>query len=695
VPPFDRDAALKAAEKALKTGKVDAAIAEYAKIVAAQPRDWNTANTLGDLYVRTNKLDKGIEQYTRIADHLTEEGFYPKAQALFKKILKLKPDHEYSMLKSGELAAKQGTLADAKQFFLQVAERRKARGDRKGAAEVAIRLGTLDPEDLDARLRAGQLAAETGDALLAIREFRDVASRLEKQGKHPEALNTLQLAFDLDPSDESTRARLFAAYVHVDPQKAKSLAKGPDELRQVAAALEKGGHHDLALDVLAEIASADPADLEARANLALTYVSRGQIDKARAFLSAETAGTNPTLWLTLAEMELRANRLPEGKNAVVQALTLDREQSQAAVVLGCKLAEVSTEAAYQPIDAVADMALAENDYAAAAVALHEFTTRVRSHLVALMRLVEICVDGGLEATMYEAQAALADAYLDQGRAMEARIISEDLVAREPWNKVNIDRFRRALVMLGENDPDAIVSERLSGESPFLATEKMDLNEGVASFESPAAAPPPARPAAPAPPPQAAAPPPEKKQPAKKPQPVDSGSSEIDLTEMLDAPAEETAKPLPLIPPPPRSLDQVFRGMRDESNRGSTEEAAAEQYRLALTYHEMGMADDAIKALEQAARSPRQRFDAASMLGRLYLERKEITRAIEWLERAAEAPAPTPDAGRALLYDLAKTLEAVGEHSRALAVFVELESESGGYRDVAGQIERLSKAQARG
>ena len=90
--------------------------------------------------------------------------------------------------------------------------------------------------------------------------------------------------------------------------------------------------------------------------------------------------------------------------------------------------------------------------------------------------------------MYEAQAALADAYLDQGRAMEARIISEDLVAREPWNKVNIDRFRRALVMLGESDPDAIISERLSGESPFLATEKMDLNEGV-SFDPP---PPPPR-----------------------------------------------------------------------------------------------------------------------------------------------------------------------------------------------------------
>jgi len=289
-----------------------------------------------------------------------------------------------------------------------------------------------------------------------------------------------------------------------------------------------------------------------------------------------------------------------------------------------------------------------------------------------MRLVEICVDGGLESTMYEAQASLADAYLDQGRAMEARIISEDLVAREPWNKVNIERFRRALVMLGEGDPDAIISERLSGESPFLATEKMDLNEGV-SFDAPA--PPP-----PEPPKES------KKGKATQPEPT----AEIDLTDMLNEPGDAAAAA-----PAARSLDQVFRGMRDESSRASSEEAAAEQYRLALTYHEMGMPEDAIKALEAAARSPRQRFDAASMLGRLYLERKDAAHAIEWLERAAEAPAPTADAGHALLYDLAKTLESSGEHSRALAVFVELESESGGYKDVNQQIERLSKVQARG
>jgi tetratricopeptide (TPR) repeat protein len=145
----------------------------------------------------------------------------------------------------------------------------------------------------------------------------------------------------------------------------------------------------------------------------------------------------------------------------------------------------------------------------------------------------------------------------------------------------------------------------------------------------------------------------------------------------------------------RSLGQVFQEFREEVGRAAGEDTAADQYRLALTYHDMGMIDDAITALESAARAPRQRFDAASMLGRLHLERQELAKAISWFERAAEAPAPTTDAGRALLYDLAATLEAAGEGSRALAAFVELEAESGGYRDVARRIEYLSRAQSRG
>ena len=68
----------------------------------------------------------------------------------------------------------------------------------------------------------------------------------------------------------------------------------------------------------------------------------------------------------------------------------------------------------------------------------------------------------------------------ESHLLPARIADtpEDLVAREPWNKVNIDRFRRALVVLGEADPDGIISDRLSGESSLgrFCLLVLNLNE---------------------------------------------------------------------------------------------------------------------------------------------------------------------------------------------------------------------------
>jgi tetratricopeptide (TPR) repeat protein len=383
----------------------------------------------------------------------------------------------------------------------------------------------------------------------------------------------------------------------------------------------------------------------------------------------------------VAEMALSSGNIAEGRAAVEETLKLDSSQREAIVALGCRLAEQSPEAGYPCIDAVADAALAENDYGAAAAALHEFVTRVRYHVIALMRLVDVCVDGGLEATMYEAQAQLADAYLEVGRGLEARIISEDLVAREPWNRANIERFRHALVMLGETDPDGIIAERLSGESPFLATDKLDFNDEGASFDEPEPVAAKRPPAAPKETPAAASP---------------SGVRRALKTaaeQVIDFEASETKAPA-VKREPKRSGDDIFAAVREDAESDSDEEAAAEQYQLALTYRDLGMAEEAIKALGAATRSPRHGFDACSLLARIYVEREDLATAVDWFELAAEAPAPTSDASRALFYEFAETLEKLGERERALGVFVELESESGGYRDVADRIERLSQSRAK-
>ncbi|HUU33913.1 MAG TPA: hypothetical protein VMW48_07595, partial [Vicinamibacterales bacterium] len=357
----------------------------------------------------------------------------------------------------------------------------------------------------------------------------------------------------------------------------------------------------------------------------------------------------------------RQGHLDEGRAAVASALAADKSQREAAIAMACRLAEHDADHAYPGIEAVADAAVADGDFAAAAAALHEFVTRVRRHIVALMRLVEICVDGGLEATMYSAQAQLADAYLDAGRGLEARIISEDLVAREPWDTANIARFRRALEMLGEADPDAIIADRLSGDSPFMATDKMDLNEGI-SFDDP----------------------------VELPEPLTSEAVAADLVDSFGSSSEEK----PAKGGKGRKSPKASEPAADAA-RAQDDGLAAEQLRLGLTYRDMGMFDDAVQSLELAARSSRQRFEAASTLGRLLDGRGDRAGALAWFERAAEAPAPSVDAGRALLYDLANVLEDLGETARALAVFGELDADGDGFRDVSARIARLGRAQVRG
>ena len=143
------------------------------------------------------------------------------------------------------------------------------------------------------------------------------------------------------------------------------------------------------------------------------------------------------------------------------------------------------------------------------------------------------------------------------------------------------------------------------------------------------------------------------------------------------------------------LDEVFEQLRDEASRRSDAETAQQEYGRGLRLLDEGRVEESIGALRAASRAPQFRFPAAASLGRLYRDRGELAQAIEWFERAVEAPAPTAEEIHAIFYELADALEVGGEVARALAVCLELQAAAGDYRDVAERIGRLGKDQARG
>jgi tetratricopeptide (TPR) repeat protein len=730
--PFDREGTLRKAEKLLRQGKLDLAIAEYRSVIEDQPADWNTANTLGDLYFRAGNVEKAVAEYNKIADHFANEGFLPKAVALYRKILKIKPDEERAMWHLGGISARQGLLADARSNFLTLAERRRVRGDRRGEAEVRLRLGDLDGADVEARLAGAHARVELGDPMAAVERLKQGASELQDKGKEADALYLLTEAAKIDPADAGLRHLLLQAFAaRGDFEAARQYATSASELTGVADELLRQGREDEGISVLVTAADVDPSDTAIRARLARLFLGRGDLAAARNVLTPQVAGSDPGLLWTLAEMELRDGRIAEGTALLQQILAEDPSRRDALVILGCKVAEVNSDAGYECIEVVARAAIAADEWGSAAAAVNEFVNRVPNHIPALMRLVEICVDGGLEATMHSAQAQLADAYLVVGAGLEARVIAEDLVAREPWERANIERFRRALALLGENDIDAIIAERLSGQSPFTSTDFLWPIEPAGTEMAPtpmvpepapvaraAEAEPVARHAEAAPEAHVPETPPAPKAPARDmfslgPSAIDmrsifedtgreesapaakAESHEVDLSDVLHDMRTGEAKMAAGPVAPAANIEGVRKGTRDEAGHDSSPETAEQQFNMASTYIQMGMQDEAMKALEAAARSPRHRFKASAMLGKMYLERGDRQHGIEWYERAAEAPSPSAESTHALLYDLATALEDQGESARALAVFLELQAEAGDYRDLPARLEHLFEVRAKG
>ena len=527
--PFDREETLKKAEKLLRQGRLDGAIVEYARVVEEQPRDWNTANALGDLYVRAGQLERAAEQYTRIADHFAEDGFYSKASALYKKILKFQPDNEAVQLQLADLATKQGLLADAKAQLAAVAERRRFRGDRKGADEIVIRLGNLDPADIDARLNAARVLAERGDVGTAAERYHAISADLFEKNRETEALAALRQAVRLNPEDVAGRTQLARAYLGL-----------------------------------------------------------GDLASAREFLDERAAGDDPGLLIALAEVELREGQIEAARPVIVRVLQIEPTMVNEVVNVGWSFCQSNPQAAFMCIEQAAELAARQSDFQTAASLLQEYVARSTVQIPALLKLVEVCVDGGLEATMYETQAQLCDAYLAAGQPSEARVIAEDLVAREPWEEGHIDRFRQALVMMKVSDPDTVIAERLNGQVPFVATDHFMGSEPDTEIPLAEGEPEETAPAAPAPAahetPRSTAPPAEVhhevdldalrsmlREDEGEEQP--SPSAEVDLTSELLSLDRGAAAPQPAAA---GSLDEVFARAREQAGKQPGIEQAAEQ-----------------------------------------------------------------------------------------------------------------------
>lgn len=293
---INKNKVMEAAQKFVEKGQTDKAIKEYLKVVQEDPKDVRVWLKIGDLYAKKGAKPEATETYLKVAQFYGEQGFYLKAVAVYKQILKIDPRLIDVNLKLAEVYRQLGLLSDAMQQYELVAAFYHREGKTREALATIKDLVELDPENVATRIKLAELYSKEGMAKEAIAEFAKAADYLRGHNRMDDfikvaerlvwhqpdnhamnrelatlylrrqdprrALQKLQACFKADPRDVETLALLASAFQALD-QKPKTVSVW----KELARIHQENGAQREAQDVYRKILTLAPDDADALAAL--------------------------------------------------------------------------------------------------------------------------------------------------------------------------------------------------------------------------------------------------------------------------------------------------------------------------------------------------------------------------------------------------------------------------------------------
>lgn len=303
----NRTKILDSAQKFVNQTKYDRAIVEYQKIIAEDPRDVRTLLKIGDAYGKKGARGEACNTYKRVAELYAADGFFLKAVAVHKQILKLDPNRVDVQLDLADMYTKLALTSDALSTYENVARQYAREGDIEGTLDILRRMGNLDPDSIQIRIKYAEALSQAGRAGEAADAFGVGAALLKQQGRMDDyikvaerllfhrpndtpiarelatlylqrrdakrALAKLQICFKADPKNIHTLDLLALAFEQLG-----QTAKTVSVYREMVRLLQDQGEEDERAKVLNRILELDPNDKEARQALAAYAPSlRGSI----------------------------------------------------------------------------------------------------------------------------------------------------------------------------------------------------------------------------------------------------------------------------------------------------------------------------------------------------------------------------------------------------------------------------------
>src|SRR3989454_6812141 len=128
---MDKNKSIESAAKLIAKGAFDKAVKEYQRVLELDPDDVRILQKLAELYQKMNRKAEAADCFEKVARTYSQQGFYLKAVALYKQVLKVIERVEVNV-RLAELYQQLGLVGDAtKEWQAIAALHQKAGGNQR------------------------------------------------------------------------------------------------------------------------------------------------------------------------------------------------------------------------------------------------------------------------------------------------------------------------------------------------------------------------------------------------------------------------------------------------------------------------------------------------------------------------------------------------------------------------------------
>jgi tetratricopeptide (TPR) repeat protein len=742
---FDKEKARRSAEKNLSQGKIQAAIKDYCQIVENDTKDYNTLNTLGDLYVRVEAKEEAIACFNRIAEHYNSQGFAHKAIAMYKKILRLQPNSVEVSAKLAPLYQTLGLVAEARSFYITVAESFQKKGDQVKALEIWSRIADLDPNDTNTRLKLAESFLKENEAVKAVEAYSEAGNRLLAQGQVEEAAIIFNKALELQPMDltalnGATSTSLALGMVDEAVERLEKVYElypnDSDVLSLLAHAYVEAENAERAEETINKLIEREPVSYKRHLDVVQLYVKQNKPEDAARVLDYcgelllsnhqedellrwvnEILARNPeqlTGLRLLVRVRAWQRNEDELKNALerlaetAQFTGAEEEERSALIELATlfpederyitRLRELGSDFEPAPQEVAAFPAQPE-----AVPTFESFETfgdesRIPAYTNGFAA-DDTTAWAAVESDIHDPYGANGFATVNDDNIQETSFDFNNGGANE-FGAVVIDTtadfsFETDVIITDASGKDAALQAQLEKELEsvdfYITQNYRDLAlDSLNLLETQYGSHPSIQNRrnqlagiTPAPSPNSFA--------------NGNGNGHASAPIVVEPPKTVEEKPVEAVVAN-SGFEDLFAELGDDlevADLHVSQTADYEtHYNLGLAYKEMGLMDDAVEEFQNAVKmcnpgdGTSRYLQCCNLIGHCFMEKQMPKLAVKWFQKGLDAPGQTEDEYQALRYELGIAYEQSGEEDKALELFAEIYSNNVGYRNVGDKVRML-------